>query len=75
MCWTPLYVTNQNNVHEPSHKQLEVKTNRTWFLYENRYGHHNTELRMHNRTTQKTKKMTSQDRTKKVVVNSGASEG
>ena len=31
--------------HEPSNKQLEVKTNRTSFLCGNRKGHHNTELR------------------------------
>ena len=30
---------------EPSYKQLEVKTNRISFLYGNRNGHHNTELR------------------------------
>ena len=31
--------------HEPSYKQLEVKTNRTSFLCGNRNGHHNTEIR------------------------------
>jgi len=31
--------------HEPSYKQLEVKTNWTSSLYGNRNGHHNTELR------------------------------
>ena len=31
--------------HEPSYKQLEVKTNRTLFLCGNCNGHHNTELR------------------------------
>ena len=30
--------------HEPSYKQLEVKTNRTSFVYANRNGHHNTKL-------------------------------
>jgi hypothetical protein len=30
--------------HEPSYKQLEVKTNRTSFLCGNRNGHHNREL-------------------------------
>ena len=34
--------TNKNNVNK-KYKQLEVKTNRTWFLYGNRNGH--TELR------------------------------
>ena len=29
----------------PSYKQLGVKTNRTSFLWDNRSGHHNTELR------------------------------
>ena len=28
-----------------TYKQLEVKTNRTSFLWRNRNGHHNTELR------------------------------
>ena len=39
---------NTNNVkksHTPFYKQLEVKTNRTSFLFGNRNGHHNTELR------------------------------
>ena len=41
---------NTNNVkqiirHEPSYKQLEVKTNRTSSSCENRNGHHNMELR------------------------------
>jgi hypothetical protein len=31
--------------HEPSYKQLEVKTNWTSFLCGNRNGHHNTEFR------------------------------
>jgi len=31
--------------HEPSYKQLELKTNRTSFLCWNRNGHRNTELR------------------------------
>ena len=29
----------------PPYKQLEVKTNRVSFLFGNRNGHHNTELR------------------------------
>jgi len=39
--------TNTNNInkHEPSYKQLEVKTKRTSFLCGNRNGFHNTELR------------------------------
>ena len=37
--------TNNVNKHEPSYKQLEVKTNRTSFLCGNRNGHHNMELR------------------------------
>jgi len=36
MCWTPLYAnkhTKKNPIkHEPSYKQLEVKTNQTSFL-------------------------------------------
>ena len=31
--------------HEPSYKQLEVKTNRTSFLCGNRNGYHDTKLR------------------------------
>jgi len=36
----------KNNIirHEPSYKQLEVKTNRTSFLCRNHNGHDNTEL-------------------------------
>jgi len=31
--------------NEPSYKQVGVKTNRISFLWGNRSGHHNTELR------------------------------
>jgi len=34
MCWTQLYAN-----------KLGIKTYKTWFLCENRSGHHNTELR------------------------------
>ena len=40
--------TKTNNVNKTRallRKQLEVKTDRTTFLYGNRNGHHNTELR------------------------------
>jgi hypothetical protein len=54
-------------MNPPAAKQLEVKTNRTSFLYGNRYRHHNTELRMQNKTT-----WTSLETER---VNSGAREG
>jgi hypothetical protein len=41
--------------------KLEVETNRTSLLCRNRDGHHNMELRTHNRTTHKTKKMNNTD--------------
>ena len=63
MCWTPPY-TNTNNVN---------KTNRTSFLCGNRNGHHN--IKTYNNTTQKTKKMSSMDPTKKPWVNSDVREG
>ena len=39
-----------------------VKTNKTSFLCGNRNGHHNMYFKTHNRTTQKTKKMSNTDR-------------
>ena len=64
ICWTPLYANKHK--YEPSYEQLEVKTNRTSFLYGNRNGHHNTELRSRHkklkrwatRTTPKTRVLT-----------------
>ena len=52
---------------KPSYKQLEVKTNRTSFLCRHRNEYHNMELNVktHNRTTQKAKKMSNTDSTKK----------
>jgi hypothetical protein len=31
--------------HEPSYKQMEIKTNRTSFICGNRKGHHDTKVR------------------------------
>ena len=47
MCWTPLYANKHKYTirHDPSYKQLEVKTNQTSFLCGSRNGHHNAELR------------------------------
>jgi hypothetical protein len=56
--------TNTNNVN---------KTNRTSFLCGNRNGHHN--IKTYNNATQKTKKMSSMDPTKKPWVNSDVREG
>ena len=57
--------------HDPSYKQLEVDTNRTPFLCANlRTSQHGTQnVKTHNRTAQKTKKMgnTCTDPTKKSV--------
>ena len=59
--------------HEPSYQQLEVKTNRTSLLCGNRNGTQN--VKTHNRTTQKIKKMSSTDPTEKPLVKSGARDG
>jgi len=48
--------------HESSYKQPEVKTNRTSFLCGNRNGTQN--VKTHNRTIQKTKKMSNTEPTK-----------
>jgi len=42
ICLTPLYTNMHKNTirHEPSYKQLEIKTNRTSFVCRNRNGHH-----------------------------------
>ena len=47
MYWKPLNDNKQITLirYDPAYKTLEVKTNRTAFLFRNRNGHHNTELR------------------------------
>ena len=48
--------------HEPSYKQLEVKTKRTQFFMRKRTSQQGTQnVKTHNRTTQKTKKMSNTD--------------
>jgi hypothetical protein len=74
MCWTPLYASKHKKTfirHSPSHKQLEAKKNRNIVVIRKvpQTSQHRTQnVKTHNRTTQKTKKMSNTDPTKKTVL-------